>query len=191
MTIADFAAERRVAYALTGALAAAVIARCGGPDSSLQSPTVLPQPGSGSSPIQHVVLVVQENRSFDNLFASFPGAHGAKFGLWKTSGGDKKQKLKAGNLYLPTDITHCSAAFKIAYDGKKMDGFNDEHRGVCGQDGLECGQYMKAPSLPPAAAGHRYELCVQRYQLKKIWPLPVACFQPCQPHRDAQDGLRP
>jgi hypothetical protein len=33
----------------------------------------------------------------------------------------------------------------------------------------------------------RYRLCVQRYQLQKIWPLPVACFQPCQPHRDAQD----
>jgi len=39
--------------------------------------------GSGGSPIQHVVIVVQENRSFDNLFATFPGANGAKRGKEK------------------------------------------------------------------------------------------------------------
>src|ERR1700688_798785 len=36
--------------------------------------------GSGSSPIQHVIIVIQENRSFDNLFATFPGANGTTTG---------------------------------------------------------------------------------------------------------------
>lgn len=91
--------------------------------------------GSATSPIQHVVLIIQENRSFDNLFATFPRARGTTVGHWKTATGERKQPLKAGNLYLPTDITHCSAAFKIAYDGGKMDGFNRERKGVCGPGG--------------------------------------------------------
>ncbi len=35
----------------------------------------------GSTPIAHVVIVIQENRSFDNLFATFKGANGAMTGL--------------------------------------------------------------------------------------------------------------
>lgn len=33
------------------------------------------------TPIKHVVLVVQENRSFDNIFAGFPGANAPTFGI--------------------------------------------------------------------------------------------------------------
>jgi phospholipase C len=35
---------------------------------------------SGSSKIQHVIVVIQENRSFDNLFATYPGANGTTSG---------------------------------------------------------------------------------------------------------------
>ena len=35
---------------------------------------------SGSTPIQHIVLMIQENRSFNNLFATFPGATGTTMG---------------------------------------------------------------------------------------------------------------
>jgi phospholipase C len=34
-----------------------------------------------STPIEHVVVVIQENRSFDNLFATFRGANGTKTGM--------------------------------------------------------------------------------------------------------------
>ena len=34
-----------------------------------------------STPIQHVIVVIQENRSFDDLFATFPGANGTTTGL--------------------------------------------------------------------------------------------------------------
>src|SRR5579864_4633011 len=37
-------------------------------------------PATGSSPIQHVVIMIQENRSFDNLFQNFPGANTQAFG---------------------------------------------------------------------------------------------------------------
>jgi phospholipase C len=154
-----------------------VVTACGGGESSFAVPNVLSiaeHHRSGSSPIQHVVLVVQENRSFDNLFATFPGAHGAKFGLWKTSGGDKKQKLRAGNLYLPTDITHCSAAFKIAYDSKKMDGFNDERKGVCGQDGT----IGNSPKVGAYAYQYVKPSLIQPYwDIAERWVLGDAMFQ--------------
>jgi phospholipase C len=40
-------------------------------------------PDSPRNVIQHVVIIVQENRSFDNLFAGFPGADTAMQGLCK------------------------------------------------------------------------------------------------------------
>src|SRR5271163_1426134 len=35
---------------------------------------------SSSSKIQHIVIIVQENRSFNNLFYGFPGAKTVKYG---------------------------------------------------------------------------------------------------------------
>ena len=45
--------------------------------------TVPPQShhrSSPSTPISHVVIVIQENRSFDNFFSTFPGANGTTVG---------------------------------------------------------------------------------------------------------------
>ena len=35
---------------------------------------------ASSSPIQHVVIIMQENRSFDNMFYGYPGANTATSG---------------------------------------------------------------------------------------------------------------
>ena len=37
----------------------------------------------GSSPIQHVIIVIQENRTFDNMFHGFPGANTVDTGKGK------------------------------------------------------------------------------------------------------------
>jgi len=58
------------------------IAACSGGSNS----TIGPLPASGisrgssSSPIKHIIVVIQENRSFDDFFADFPGANGTTFG---------------------------------------------------------------------------------------------------------------
>ncbi len=70
----------RVSVAL---LAGAAIAGCGGAGSPGGAPGALPaihHRTSGSSPIQHVIIVIQENRSFDDLFATFPKADGTTTG---------------------------------------------------------------------------------------------------------------
>ncbi len=38
-------------------------------------------PSVGSTPIQHIIIVMQENRSFDNLFNGFPGADTVASGM--------------------------------------------------------------------------------------------------------------
>ncbi|MGA8532901.1 MAG: alkaline phosphatase family protein [Candidatus Tumulicola sp.] len=74
--------------------------------------------------IKHIVLMIQENRSFDDLFATFPGADGATFGY--TS---KGQKVALKKRSLPAaDINHDWATYRAEcdlHDGAcKMDGFN-------------------------------------------------------------------
>jgi phospholipase C len=61
-------------------LAALAAASCSGSSGSVpaQAPSVPP-----SSPIAHIVIMIQENRSFNDLFAGFPGATTALQGLCK------------------------------------------------------------------------------------------------------------
>jgi phospholipase C len=63
--------------------AGAAIAACGGVGSpGGPSGGLIPggrSPG-GSTPIKHVIVLIQENRSFDNFFATYPGADGASTG---------------------------------------------------------------------------------------------------------------
>lgn len=120
-------------------MTASILAACGsaGTPPSPAGLSVRTQPGSSGSPISHVVVIVQENRSFDNFFAGFPGANGSSRGLEKVKVHgkwvDKWVALKEQPL-LPNpnnDIGHCYYSFFTAYDGGKMDGFNHEPLGVC------------------------------------------------------------
>ncbi|HEV3090927.1 MAG TPA: alkaline phosphatase family protein [Candidatus Cybelea sp.] len=110
------------------ALAAALISA-----SCAQGPTPMPgarpaarpafgSPPSGSSPIQHVVLLIQENRSFDNLFATFPGADGATTGRK----GIKTVRLRMARLGEPCDFGHSYKGFIRDYNHGKMNGFERE-----------------------------------------------------------------
>jgi phospholipase C len=65
--------------------ACGAIVACSGSSSTANGPlppASVTRAGS-SSPISHVIVVIQENRSFDNLFATFPGANGTTVGLAK------------------------------------------------------------------------------------------------------------
>jgi phospholipase C len=72
-----------------------------------------------STPIQHIVVIMQENRSFDNLFNGFPGADTVQVGM---------------NLGVPVPLTveplgnspdedHSHGGWRVEYDGGKMDNF--------------------------------------------------------------------
>ncbi len=73
-----------------------------------------------TTPIKHVVFVLLENRSYDNIFGRFPGAEGA------TSGMDEgvSRPLTQATLQRAHDIPHCYNCAVASIDGGKMDGFN-------------------------------------------------------------------
>jgi phospholipase C len=97
--------------------------------------------------IEHVVIVIHENRSFDNLFATFPGADGATSG--KMSNG-RTIKLKKVDLLYPYDLGHSYRAFLRDYDHGKMNGFNLEGGGVGqGPAGKHPYQYVNPAQIKP------------------------------------------
>ncbi len=86
---------------------------------------------TGAGKIQHIVYIVQENRSFDNLFQAYPGADTVSSG--KDSQG-KTIKLRPYPLGHPYDIDHSAEAMFSACRGTgalpgtdcRMDGFDRE-----------------------------------------------------------------
>ena len=76
-----------------------------------------------ASPIKHVIIVVQENRSFDNLFATY--GHGSNGTTHGTMSNGSSVNLKACSLVCgDLDINHTHHDWQTEYDGNKMDGFN-------------------------------------------------------------------
>jgi phospholipase C len=70
--------------------------------------------------IKHVVIVVQENRSFDNFFAGYPGADGPTLGYTKGGAAFAMQPT----TFKGPDINHEWNAAIAGWDNGKMDGFD-------------------------------------------------------------------
>lgn len=93
--------------------------------------------GRTSTPIKHVVVILKENRSFDNYFGRMPGVDGATTA--KRSDGRTVALARTPDP-LPHDIGHSPAMFLRAYHGGKMDRFD-----------LETGAYANGPGTAPLA----------------------------------------
>lgn len=77
---------------------------------------------AAGNPIQHVIIMMKENRSFDSMFGTFPGADGA------TTYPDQNGVIRPLNhqpIALLQDIVHGHGAALDAYDHGKMDRFWD------------------------------------------------------------------
>jgi phospholipase C len=100
---------------------------------------------ASSGPIQHVVVLIQENRSFDDLFQGYPGANTVASGL--TSSG-QTVPLQPVTLKTGYDLTHGLADYLSDYDNGSMDGFNLEH--VLGKTNLQFPEYAYVPQAETA-----------------------------------------
>jgi len=145
--------------------AALAAAGCNSTSSVVPPPT----PSSGS-PIKHIIVMVQENRSFDNIFAGFPGADTAMEGPCKPSPWCKGSHVvplhsvkleSSGSPALGVDIDHSHHGFEIECDKNAS--------GVCRNDGFgsirfgESGQSGQAKLYPYAY--------VDRAESKPYWDL--------------------
>ena len=113
---------------------------------------VVPTAGASEAPegihrIQHVVMIMQENRSFDSYFGTYPGANGIPGGICVPD------PLK-GDCIAPFHTTfdkseggpHGTEAAVADVNGGKMDGFlaqSEEKHGCKGTGG--CGKCKKNP----------------------------------------------
>ncbi|MHB8467412.1 MAG: alkaline phosphatase family protein [Acidimicrobiales bacterium] len=85
--------------------------------------------GAGIDKIKHVVVIMQENRSFDTYFGTYPGADGipAAKGQFTVCVPDPVTKSCQAPFHDPSDVNggagHGAAAAVAAIDGGKMDGF--------------------------------------------------------------------
>ena len=79
--------------------------------------------GAHPNPIRHIIVIVQENRTVDNLFNGFPGADTSRIG--KNSQGQDVQ-LHAVSLTAPYDLSHKHRAWLHDDDGGAMNGFDLE-----------------------------------------------------------------
>ncbi|HEY6325294.1 MAG TPA: alkaline phosphatase family protein [Candidatus Cybelea sp.] len=143
------------AFAAISALAVAV---CGGCASGTSS-SALPQavvPGISpmtrslaSNYIKHVVVIIQENRSFENFFAGYPKADAPMWGYGLKHGRRVKIPLHQDTFQVEPDLAHIFASAIIDWDNGKMDGF-----------------YQPGPSGKGAAYAY-----IEREQVQPYWDI--------------------
>jgi phospholipase C len=147
----------RLLRALVSLAAVAVISACSSNSAALPQLSRTPATNPlGKGRIEHFVIVIQENRSFDDLFARFPGARGATHGVMKVYENgkfvDKTIALKPHTLLMNGDISHNRRAFLQAYDNGKLDAFNQVLMRTGPQDtpaGALAYQYVKESDIRP------------------------------------------
>jgi phospholipase C len=151
------------------------ITGCAGGEATAPGGSAIPQrafPGSGSSGsnyLQHVVVVIQENRSFDDFFSTFPNADGTTFGCMETQSpmerprvahrgsssgcpsGDQYVPLQKVNLIEKCDFGHSYHVVPVDYDHGSMDGFGFEagSKKCPGKVGTAVYQYVDPNQIAP------------------------------------------
>ena len=99
-------------------------------------------PTVGEGVIDHVVIIIQENRSFEYMFHGYPGANTVNYGPISSG---VEVPLEPISLAAHYDIMHAGGAFFTAYDNGRLDGFDKVARRGDAQ-GYPNPQYGYAPS---------------------------------------------
>jgi phospholipase C len=101
---------------------ALVLSGCSGLTSNQPDPVQASQ--VPRSAVQHLIVVIMQNNSFDHLFGTYPGANGLSPSVPGYQQIDKAGAAISpqilGNLF-PADLNHTQNTYQIAYDSGKMD----------------------------------------------------------------------
>ncbi|MDQ2943476.1 MAG: alkaline phosphatase family protein [Candidatus Dormibacteraeota bacterium] len=123
----------------------------------IEATAALPKPER--SGIQHVIVVMMENRSFDHLLGWLPGADGKQAGLrYPDRNGRENATYKLAPDYQGCghpDPDHTSEAGRIQYNGGKCDGFLRTPY----SDRYAIGYYTPADLPFLGAAAHDWTVC--------------------------------
>jgi phospholipase C len=163
---------------------------------NLAGPEVNHQASAEPLPIQHIVIIMQENRSFDSYFGTFPGADGIP-----TQNGAPAVCVPdpdTGQCVAPYHDTndrnlggpHSEVQARMDIDGGKMDGFiAQEHRGrgqacaitqdpSCAQSGpTDVMGYHDAHEIPNYwQYAEQFVLQDRMFEPNASWSLPAHLF---------------
>jgi phospholipase C len=109
----------------------------------------------GFHKIRHIIVIVQENRTVDNLFNYFPGANTVRSG--RNLAGQYVE-LRPIPLTAPYDLSHIHGAWMSDYDNGSLDGFSTENE--------FCRKHKKAECPPSDVAAYGY---VPENETKPYW----------------------
>ncbi|HXW93909.1 MAG TPA: alkaline phosphatase family protein [Terriglobales bacterium] len=151
---------------------------------------------SGIHKIKHVIIIMQENRSFDSYFGTYPGADGIpmEHGVPKVCNPDPKNGGCIKPYHDSQDVNgggpHGEAASVAAIDGGKMDGFLAQAEGgrkgclpgtsvVCTDSSLQDAMgYHDGREIPNYWAYARtFVLQDHMFEPNASWSLPEHLFQ--------------
>jgi phospholipase C len=150
---------------------------------------------TGIHKIQHIIIIMQENRSFDSYFGTFPGADGIpmKNGVPTVCVPDPATRKCVRPFHDPNDLNHGGphgASNAVAdIDGGKMDGFiAQEEKGLrncknfanpeCSQSGTpDVMGYHDAREIPNYwAYAQNFVLQDHMFEPNASWSLPAHLF---------------
>ncbi|MBV8066646.1 MAG: hypothetical protein JO113_01615 [Candidatus Eremiobacteraeota bacterium] len=145
---------------------AALLCACAG-NGSWNAPPSLPliHRASSSGQIQHVVILIQENRSFNNLFMGYPGATTQNYG--ELSNGNTVS-LEPVPFEETWDLEHDSSGFYAACNGMgKVKGTNCQMNGF-NREWLTCGTKPNEPPCPYKYSMYAY---VPQSETGPLWSI--------------------
>jgi phospholipase C len=112
-------------------------------DSGSPGPDAGNLPDGGSGKIEHLVIVVLENHTFDNLFANFPGAHSVSQFPIPDGGGSVLTAAPCPDV-MPIDPCHAHSCALTDWDNGRMDGWFSEPEGAPDAGRLPWCQYQQS-----------------------------------------------
>jgi phospholipase C len=115
-----------------------------------------------SSKIQHVVIIIQENRSVDNLFQFLRGADTQSFGL---NSQGQEVPLRPISMTAPYNIGHVHTSWLTEYNNGAMNGFDLETcRGKCPTSDAAYGYVPRSEVEPYYTMAKAYTFADEMFQ---------------------------
>jgi phospholipase C len=119
----------RVARAFSALCAVTACSSAVRPDSlgTIPQGAIKETSGSPGQYIKHVVVIIQENRSFENFFAGFPGANAPTYGFAVVRHHRVKVPLHETTFETNRNLPHTWQAGIRGWNKGKMNGFQSDH----------------------------------------------------------------
>ncbi|HZT95901.1 MAG TPA: alkaline phosphatase family protein [Chloroflexota bacterium] len=131
---------RAAAVVMATSIAVSALSSC---DLPVDAPWASPSCHAAPCLITHVVFIIKENHSFDNLFGTFPGADGSRYALE----GDRRVPMSTTPPFFKIDLFHVQDAAVRATNHGKMNEFYSQPYAF--QNGRDIADSEFAPSEIP------------------------------------------